>query len=129
LINNKKTRLGGCRKKRSVPVLDVPVETTPILDAVLDDEVQYVLALDVVVQDKLFCMQSGCCSEAEPILNVVVQIKPKLIVEVQTKEVLDIVVQTKLNHLLRCNLIKFWMLWCKLKHLCVLRRCTSRSKL
>jgi hypothetical protein len=45
-----------------VPILDVAVETAPILDAVLDDEVQDVPALDVVVQAEQFCMQSECCS-------------------------------------------------------------------
>jgi hypothetical protein len=73
----KKTRLGGCRKKKTGPaldaVLDVVVQADPVLDAVLDVAVQADQILDVVVQ-------------ADPFLDVVVKTEAKRVVEVQTEE-------------------------------------------
>jgi hypothetical protein len=149
----KKTRLGGCRKKKpglgldavldvtvladpvpdvvldvavqadSVPdaVLDVAVQADPILDAVLANPVPDAV-LDVAVQaDLVPDAVLDVAVQADPIIDaildidvqsdpdVVVQIEAKLAVEVQTEEV--------------------WMFFCKLKNLCVLRRCTVRGKL
>jgi hypothetical protein len=100
----KKTRLGGCRKKKTVPgldaVMDVAVLADPVSDAVMDVAVQVDSVLDAVLDvavqaDPILDAVLDAAVQADPVLDVVVQTKAKPAVEVQTKEVLDIVLQTE----------------------------------
>jgi hypothetical protein len=81
-----------------VAVLDVAVQADSVSDAVLDVAVQADPILDAILDVVM---------QADLVLDVVVQTEAKPAVEVQTEEVLG-------------------MLFCKLKNLCVLRRCTVR---
>jgi hypothetical protein len=100
----KKTRLGGCRKKKPGPgpdaVLDVAVQANPVPNAVLDVAVQVDsvpdAVLDVAMQaDPILDAVLDIVVQADPVLDVVVQTEAKLAVEVQTEEVLDDVLQTE----------------------------------
>jgi hypothetical protein len=82
---NRKTRLGGCRKKKPGPgldeVLDVVVLAGPVL-AVQADSVPDAV-LDVAVQaDPILDAILDIAMQADPVLDVVVQTEAKPVVEV-----------------------------------------------
>jgi hypothetical protein len=100
----KKTRLGGCRKKKTDlgldAILDVAVQADLVLDVVLDVAMQADPVPDAVLYvamqtDPILDAVLDVTMQDDPVLDVVVQTEAKPVVEVQSEEVLDVVLQTE----------------------------------